>query len=312
MHLPKKTVTKKAFSLTELSIVLLIVALIVSAVTGSTILVKKVRISSARTITQSSPVSSIRGLIFWIDSTSLNSFNDDESVNESEITNWYDINPQSTKVNLSSSGTARPLYDYESSGTINYLPTIRFDENDVEDFMSSTDDISITNQSTIFAVIKTGSSVPSSPTAIISKAHPNPSEATLGEANFELSIGSGTPSGGFHYNDSDTSNGNRYSATATIETQSEYIISVVYRANDATNGIRFFQNGSDVSPTNKSTSGNYPAIASSQPLFIGKNHSQLFTGNIGEIIVYDRALKDDERQDIEDYLGKKWAIKINR
>ena len=33
-------------------------------------------------------------------------------------------------------------------------------------------------------------------------------------------------------------------------------------------------------------------------------------GQIGEIIIYDRALNDNERMDIEKYLAKKWNIKI--
>jgi len=35
-----------------------------------------------------------------------------------------------------------------------------------------------------------------------------------------------------------------------------------------------------------------------------------FTGDIGEIIIYDRALNNSERKDIENYLAKKWEIKI--
>jgi len=37
---------------------------------------------------------------------------------------------------------------------------------------------------------------------------------------------------------------------------------------------------------------------------------EYFTGDIGEIIIYDRALNNSERKDIENYLAKKWEIKI--
>jgi hypothetical protein len=43
-------------------------------------------------------------------------------------------------------------------------------------------------------------------------------------------------------------------------------------------------------------------------LEIGKG----YTGEIGEIAIFTRALKDDERQAIEDYYGKKWTVKIAR
>ena len=35
-----------------------------------------------------------------------------------------------------------------------------------------------------------------------------------------------------------------------------------------------------------------------------------FIGKMGEIILFSRSLSDDERKDIEKYLGKKWAIKL--
>lgn len=36
-----------------------------------------------------------------------------------------------------------------------------------------------------------------------------------------------------------------------------------------------------------------------------------YLGNIAEMIFYSRALSDKERQDVENYLSKKWAIKLS-
>jgi len=36
-----------------------------------------------------------------------------------------------------------------------------------------------------------------------------------------------------------------------------------------------------------------------------------YKGNIGEIIIFSRAVKTEERQSIENYLSKKWKIKIS-
>jgi hypothetical protein len=33
--------------------------------------------------------------------------------------------------------------------------------------------------------------------------------------------------------------------------------------------------------------------------------------DIAEVIIYDRSLKTEERKSIEQYLGKKWGIKIS-
>jgi hypothetical protein len=38
---------------------------------------------------------------------------------------------------------------------------------------------------------------------------------------------------------------------------------------------------------------------------------EYLVGSIAELIIYDRALLTAERKDIEKYLSKKWAIKIN-
>ncbi len=53
-----------------------------------------------------------------------------------------------------------------------------------------------------------------------------------------------------------------------------------------------------------------------RPTSVGSNSgcdgvdNYFFNGYISEIILYNRNLKTDERQDIEKYLAKKWAIKI--
>ena len=38
--------------------------------------------------------------------------------------------------------------------------------------------------------------------------------------------------------------------------------------------------------------------------------SQYWNGDIAEIIVFNRALKTEERQAVEKYLGQKWGIKV--
>lgn len=52
---------KSAFSLIELSIVILIVGILIAGVTQSSRMVGKSRIKTAKTLTQSSPVGSIKG-----------------------------------------------------------------------------------------------------------------------------------------------------------------------------------------------------------------------------------------------------------
>ncbi len=41
-----------------------------------------------------------------------------------------------------------------------------------------------------------------------------------------------------------------------------------------------------------------------------KNNQYYFTGNVGEILVYDRALSESEIETVEAYLGSKWGIAV--
>jgi hypothetical protein len=39
--------------------------------------------------------------------------------------------------------------------------------------------------------------------------------------------------------------------------------------------------------------------------------SSFFNGLLGEMIVFNRSLNNEDRKEIEKYLGKKWGIKVN-
>jgi hypothetical protein len=42
----------------------------------------------------------------------------------------------------------------------------------------------------------------------------------------------------------------------------------------------------------------------------GTSDSRFFNGKIGEVIIFNRALKDNERISVEDYLSNKWKISL--
>ena len=44
---------------------------------------------------------------------------------------------------------------------------------------------------------------------------------------------------------------------------------------------------------------------------LGRYVSSYFNGDIGEVIIFTRALRNDERMAIENYLSKKYDIKIS-
>jgi hypothetical protein len=42
----------------------------------------------------------------------------------------------------------------------------------------------------------------------------------------------------------------------------------------------------------------------------GNNNTQYYYGYISEVIIFNKYIKDSERQNIERYLGQKWGIKV--
>jgi len=100
---------KKAFSLIELSIVIVIIGLLLIGVIGSKHLVKKARISSAQAITRSSPANGIPNNKLWLES-SLDEIHlgDDLSTGDA-ITSWEDDSPNKTVITISAVGSG-PTY----------------------------------------------------------------------------------------------------------------------------------------------------------------------------------------------------------
>ena len=72
---------------------------------------------------------------------------------------------------------------------------------------------------------------------------------------------------------------------------------------DSTNGKKTYINGILAAQSSDTTK-----LSNITTLAIGKG----YTGEIGEIAIFTRALKAEERKSTEDYLGKKYGTKINR
>ena len=86
--------------------------------------------------------------------------------------------------------------------------------------------------------------------------------------------------------------------------------------------ITFVKNGSNgkvkinsAPLTNSSSSNTIIDLSLSGDFSIGKyppaNNDYYFFGYIGELIIFKKALTDEEISSIETYLSKKWSIKIN-
>jgi hypothetical protein len=291
----------RAFSLIELAIVTLIIGILIAGVTEGARLLFIAKVGIARTITGNAPVNSIKNLLLWVDSTSETSFADAEIIDGSGISTWYDLNQQSTIKNdfIQTSKSRRPIYVKDG---INTLPALRFNNEvmGIEDFMSSRNFPGVSSSATVFLVIKTPSSLTSTQT-ILSKANSNDSGT-----NLQVDVSDAA----FLYCDG-ISTQNCYSGTTDISTTQSYIIAITYLANYDDGGIKFFKNGG--APIAIKSTFDSPNSLVAENLTLGKTNlagNQYFNGFIGEIIIFDRALKDEERISIQNYLSKKWGIKI--
>ncbi len=295
----------RAFSLIELSIVILIVGILIAGVTQSSRLVKQMRLFTAKAMTLSSPVSSIKDLAVWLESSMDQSFIDSEESTGSTISVWNDINPQaSTKYNaISPSASESPTFLADG---INGLPVISADgTNDSMLINGLTDSF----EGTGFTWI-----------GVIQWVRPSSGargyfglKSDYGNFNNLTSVFLDDCNGAFNcFRVTSRSDGGLasyfgYSTTAFNQYQ-PHIISIVRK----TNSLMNYDNGTQIGPTvNDSSVAGIYRTTSPWALFKYTNSNTLyFLGYAGEYILYGRAIKDDERKDVEKYLSKKWGIKL--
>ena len=131
---------KRAFSLIELSIVILIIGILVAAIVKGQGLLANIKLAAAQSLTASSPVNGINNLTFWYETSNPDSFIGNENTDGSFITKWLDRNPQSSYKNdgyggqnsssdnfyytIATGNVSGPEYIQDGIGG---LPTLRFD-----------------------------------------------------------------------------------------------------------------------------------------------------------------------------------------
>ncbi len=129
---------KKAFSLIEISMVILIVGILIAGISKGLDLVNDMRIATARALTDKAPMFGMENLEMWLETTSENSLatgtgtsftNVANPPDKKEIGRWNDINPTLINPNNKNHATQstlayQPLYVQDG---INGLPALLFD-----------------------------------------------------------------------------------------------------------------------------------------------------------------------------------------
>ena len=288
----------KAFSLIEVAVVVLIMGILIAGITTYSSLIQKFSLLTAASITKSSPVLGIYGLEAWYETSLSESFKSDEASNGSYITQWRDINPNSTSSILAkpNAPSNRPKY---IEGALVGLPAVRFDG--VDDFLIASGLSIISKQITVFMVAKRRAV--SYTTAGLSFV---PSSA-LRDYDNDKSFAA-------FYESVDgkilQTYSNKVLSTASHPgTGIAYIVETVFDGTKNTlylNGIASPSvNTSSVLEINKIYMG-VRVLTAAEAAYIG-----YYNGDIAEIIVFSRVLKTEDRKLVEKYLSKKYSIKIS-
>ncbi|GDX35904.1 hypothetical protein LBMAG18_04150 [Alphaproteobacteria bacterium] len=307
----------KAFSLIELSIVILIIGILVAGVTQSSRLIVQMKLTTARSLTLSSPVPIIKDLYSWQDSVSEKSFIESEAIDQARLSAWNDINHMtiSDRLNfIQTDNNRKPIYKIRA---INDLPSVNFNgsyflrsERNVMPFFAL-------GSATIFMVFKADNVLGQKfmlmhPIANCSKnAEIGIGVANIISGNFGVHAGCGIGT---------ITNGNVISVSQPTVVSMAFLSSPLNPGTTA--NIKIYKNGGTELPLvgsggsyTQSMGGAYGNWLS--PLLIGLRddnnnggYNSGFVGDIGEIVIYSRALNTEERQSVEKYLGKKWGIAV--
>ncbi|MBP7709516.1 MAG: hypothetical protein KA100_00410 [Rickettsiales bacterium] len=246
-------------------------------------MLSKFRIISAQNLTKSSPVNSIPDAAIWLETSLDTSFKDAERKDTTALTSWHDSNNAATIKAVVSAVGSGPTY----SNTISNIHAVEFVGSSsnylrIEDarFLNDTD-------YTIFVLEKRKSD--SANNYFIGGTSSNPNDA--------LALGYSSESLVIHAQGSNSYTGAVDTYAATIDKPR------IFTFFSDSNGKKTYVNGTLVG-----TSTSTARLSGLTTLDIGNG----YTGEIGEIIMFSRALKLEERTATEDYLGKKWSRKITR
>ena len=291
-----KTTNQKAFSLIEISMVILVIGILIAGISQGIDLYDDYRLTSARNLTKNSQVNRIPDLEMWLETTSENSlatgtssFTDKPNpVDQDSIGRWNNINPNilpSARNHATQATSTNNQPKYIRKG-MNGLPALLFDG--TNDFFSFDGNFLVGADYTIF-VVEARNSVNYNAFLSGNQAGTN-KMLILGYNQYDQIIYT-------HYGI------DLKKAMPTFISPIPRIHSFVF---SKINGKSIYTNsGTGTSDVNQA-----PLISYSGSSIGNYSNNYYYKGSIAEIIFYTRALTDKERQGVEAYLSKKWGIKL--
>ena len=292
----KKQSAQTAFTLLELSLVVLFVGILLVGVLQGSKLVSIIRVNSAQSLTQSSPVGTIKDLVLWLEPTTSGSFAKEYPSDGEQLAQW---NNRAANVNTKyyAVTTASPAITYKEKGPIYNLPSVYFSGANSGYFtISTTNSLSgispIVSQNnnafTFFAVVKSDA-VGANGSALFSNGDVSGYSYILSNSGERKLVFTGSTI-----------------STVATATKNPEIISVTYvGGNDGE--VKLYTNGVAETLDVNTATATTPLIG----LYIGGNSSNMpWTGYISEVILFNRILNHVDRSLVEKYLGQKYNINV--
>ncbi len=303
----------KAFSLIELSIVILIIGLLVAGIVKGQGLYNKMKIISAASLTNNSVVNSIPNLDAWYETTASKSFNSSDLQDGGQINNWYDINPtMSEKKNLAKYSASYNLPTYKKN-CINGLPCVDF--NGIDQCLLSNNKINIVGATTgtIFVVGQTREGVVGNTALYI-----GPTSGSVARRQIVLDFSKDDESG----NENAGISGYRFIGSNYIFNKpfndQDFISTWSWSSPDVSNdNFNLYINGVAQTKHSSTILGGKLNIANHK-FTIGASHNRVtgnactsfFNGSIAEIIIFRKNLRTAQRKSVEKYLSQKYGISV--
>ncbi len=305
----KNSSKNQAFSLIELSIVVLIIGILIAGVTQGSRLVAQSKIKVAQNSTQASPVTSIPDLALWLETTLDDSIvsvaNGRNPENGDLVSAWNDINTQSISKLSAVQDTTSNQPKYIKNG-IAGLPSLSF--NGTSNFLSiASPPILKGNKGyTMIAVWQTasiaGTRVVMAQDTYAGSCGGNFSGFLTGGSTISLWF----CGGGWDWDSAFTAVvGTPYIETAVINH------SLTQNVSFYVNRIKATTSTTPTSPSSYSVSNSNFTIGNGGGGGGGATNVYFFNGYISEIIIYNRSLKASEVTDIQNYLSKKYSITLS-
>jgi len=298
----------KAFSLIELSIVILVIGILIAGIMEGRNLLYKAKLSAARALSQSSDVASIKNLVVWVDATQENAITNTNLTknveNGDSAKSWTDRSPQYTPNLVFSTSSRAGTYPKFRENAVNGLPALEFDG--VLDSLEAASTARI-NQLENFAIFAVFTAIPTYSTdtrkGILLKTESGANNEVYG-----MLFNGTTKTIGSIVVDSSGSVTIVAAATNGIKDNIP-AIGFVQHATGVSSGFVSYINGA-ASGTSGTPKSSISSGSSGLAIGRGSHSARYFKGYISEIIMYNKALTTEERKSVEKYLSKKWGIAV--